>query len=277
MKTILSFLAAALFTGMAYGNIIIYEGFDYTASGNLADQAGGTGFGSNTWGSNNEWTITNTSLSYGSLVTTGNATVATRTSSNIEIFRDFSTTVGGDTTSIWMSFLVSGLGDTFNGLSTFNGSTEGTFAGALGGTVGGRLISGSSPTHPVSGGTQTIADTLTFSAATTYMIVMHFDMTSGAVHSAWVNPDLNSLGTGSAPTVANGGVFESTSSNTLDYAFDRIRLGLFNGSSTVTFDEIRIGESWIDVSPVPEPSSYALMLGIFGGALAACRRRRRRA
>ena len=267
---------AALWAGAnwAHGALLAYEGFDYSGSSNLAGQSGGSGFGANNWGNNTQWAIASGGLAYGSLVTTGKATVATRTGS-ISITRGLSGPVGGDGASIWISFLVQGLDSGPNGLSLYGGGPEGVFAGAPNSrNLGVRFYSGAQ--HPVSGGQIEIADTLPHDANSTHMFVMNFDMTNPTVpvHRAWVNPDVASLGTGTAPTTVDGGAFEEVSTNTNSYTIDAIRLGLFGGNPTVTFDEIRIGESWVDVSPVPEPST-GLLVGLAGGAV-ACRRRRLR-
>jgi hypothetical protein len=85
---------------------------------------------------------------------------------------------------------------------------------------------------------------------------------SGAVN-LWLDPDQSSLG-GAAPT---GGT--NVSGTRGSFTFDTIRLGSFNGSGAV--DELRIGTTFADVSPVPEPSTVGL-LAI--GALGLARRRR---
>jgi hypothetical protein len=55
---------------------------------------------------------------------------------------------------------------------------------------------------------------------------------------------------------------------------DRIRLGDFNGGNTASrFDEFRMGDTWVDVSPVPEPSTVGL-LALATVGVAAVRRRR---
>lgn len=86
----------------------------------------------------------------------------------------------------------------------------------------------------------------------------------------YVNPDMSSLGTGSAST---GGSLASFGSS-LPFTFDAV--SLFNGATGFTavgFDEIRIGASWGDVSPVPEPAARVLLAGPVSWAWVARHRR----
>src|SRR4029078_11795721 len=73
----------------------------------------------------------------------------------------------------------------------------------------------------------------------------------------WVNPDL-SLG---EPTLGSAG---ASSVGAFNLAFDRIsiRAGTASGGNIgeANFDEIRIGNTFGDVTPIPEPAALALTL-----------------
>lgn len=272
---------AALVAGasLAHGALTVYEGFDYTSSGPIAGASGGTGFGGN-WTNgmftdNSSWGITSESLRYGRLATSGNAVVRLKPANQTSITRNLSSTVGG-TGGVWVSFLIKGLGgQRFDGLSTFKDGVEGAFIGNLTNKPGVRLYSGAG--RPVNNGNTDLAIRPPSQESDTNMFVMHFGGGSNnPVHRAWINPDLDSLGLGIAPTVNDGGTFGSVSTNTNSYEFNRIRLGVFTTGATqnVMVDEIRIGNSWADVSPtIPEPSTH-LMFGLAGAAIVSFRRRK---
>jgi hypothetical protein len=108
------------------------------------------------------------------------------------------------------------------------------------------------------------------------------ESTSTSTLTLWVDPDMSSLGTGVEPKGGAKATLELAWSNGgRDLSFNRIRL--YNeGTSTVLFDEFRMGDTWADVSPtnatVPEPSSLVLSFLLLGlGAVFGWRRRRRAA
>ncbi len=87
----------------------------------------------------------------------------------------------------------------------------------------------------------------------------------------YVDPDFASLGTGTAPTGGSGVSF----SGLFSFPFEQVTLENRSGVSndTVRFDEIRIGSTWADVSPVPEPSALLLAGGGLAAAVGVRRRR----
>ncbi len=99
----------------------------------------------------------------------------------------------------------------------------------------------------------------------TFFVVMKLDfVTNNNTLSLWLNPALNvPLGT---PDVSGG--LGSTSWNDIN------NVGFTGGASaTGTFDEIRVGTTFADVSPIPEPTTWALLAGSLT-ALMVFRRRR---
>ena len=83
-----------------------------------------------------------------------------------------------------------------------------------------------------------------------------------------MNPDLDASGTSQLDSTALGSASITMSSGEFDdlaqvrYQGGSNGAGAANGTQT-NLDEIRIGGSYGDVSPIPEPGTYALV----GGAL----------
>lgn len=80
---------------------------------------------------------------------------------------------------------------------------------------------------------------------TTLFVVMSYDLNTGTI-SAWVNPSEGTFG-GSAPT-ANA---VSTEAGDVVTSFNQFALRQDSGNETpfILFDELRIGETWADVTP----------------------------
>lgn len=112
---------------------------------------------------------------------------------------------------------------------------------------------------------------------TTYFLALKFDWTGGKRPelTLFVNP----VPGPTAPADATG--FSGTSSG--NYGWGNYNTGLkdFTGSPSInmigkgyTIDELRFGDTFADVAPVPEPASMGLLAV---GGLALLRRRRLRA
>lgn len=110
---------------------------------------------------------------------------------------------------------------------------------------------------------------------TTYLVVMGYQWVSGTdddVVSVWVNP--TPLG-GAAPAPnlsVSTGIDAVANANFGGFHFTLRSVAAQNGGGTYYFDEPRIGKTYADVTPVPEPSSLLLM----GITAMATRSRRRR-
>ncbi len=99
------------------------------------------------------------------------------------------------------------------------------------------------------------------------LFVMRFDLSStdnSDSITVWRNPSMG----GAEPGTNNGTL------NTFNMAFDRTALAKFGTfiDTNVTGDELRFGDSFASVTPIPEPST-GILAGFAGLALALRRRR----
>ncbi len=105
--------------------------------------------------------------------------------------------------------------------------------------------------------TTTISWTTAKTVGTTYLIVMDYEIVSGAtndVSNLWINPDASSFGSATVPTPAL---------TTTNSAADLTGLGRFTirqDATTATpfceLDELRIGATWADVTPAFSATNY---------------------
>ncbi len=260
-STALIFLALS---SAASAALTAYDGFDYgDTGGDLTGKNGGTGWGGayTASASVNSAIYSTTGLNYTGLATTGGASNTNDgTGSTTISFRDTAATYSSGET--WVSFLVQQNGtpdfSLFAGISLYNSVGDAEVAFASHNSEEWRILE-----LNVTGGTTQTG--VSIAQDTTYLLVAQIawgaSTTSGnETVSLWVNPTIGgSLGTANA---------EALDVDMTD--FNKIRIA---GQDAVdyTFDEIRIGDSFASVTPVPEPS--AMLLGSFG-LLALFRRRR---
>ncbi len=284
---------AGFFTLLMYSTnikaaLIVYEGFDYPAATNLRTQTGGTGW-SGAWTNTGSATETATSpgLTYTSLPVQGNkATLngqqTTSTNGNSAfLLRDTSQTFGTDGTTLWLSFIsqrtgkksAGGTAATLNyqrvfSLSLFNSTAEQASVG--------ELSNDNLDTWALNPDATTIAPSVhtTVPIDTQAFLLARLDFVGVGTDKMflWVNPDLSQ----GEPAIGT-----EAASITDELTFNRIRMtvgGSQNSGATLAaqglFDEIRVGDTFADVTSVPEPVSMSLLLvGLVG--LTAVRRIRR--
>lgn len=262
-RTMISLASAAVglaIVGSAEAAIYAYEGFDGSPSGFSAAFPAGTG--------GDRGTDTAASLSYGGLVTSGVA----RQGGQVLTAKGILTTPVTSGT-VWMSWLykTSAPAAQWNRLVTFIGNDTNNSGERynLGYTDDGFKVRGvfGFGARPTAAWTTSQADN------TTYMLVAKYEFgaagTEDGIITLWVNPDTSSLGSGAAPTGGNQIIATGISDDGM--RFDGF--GLHGSQSPqAQFDEVRIGDSWAAVSPVPEPGAIAMMAGF---AAVILRRRRR--
>jgi hypothetical protein len=124
------------------------------------------------------------------------------------------------------------------------------------------------------GGSFNNANGVTRTDNTTYFVVgrFHLNNTASTFH-LWVTSNPNSLNLGGPDLALNTANALLTGLNAATVNFRHLYIQAdVGGSGLALFDEIRFGETFADVSPIPEPSTYALLAAGLG-ALVWLRRR----
>jgi hypothetical protein len=240
---------------------ITYDGFDYVVSGNLAG--------------NTNWTPLNTGTA--PVIASGNLSVpglASPTgnkvsflSGNIQEAIGALNTYNTDTVYFSLALSLTSVPTTATyslGLSTSNtnyGATVWLQAAGSDYNIGLANRSTSTPTY----------DTTAFALNTTVFLVGAYTFVSGTgndVSTLWINPSAATFGAETAPAFT----LQATGGTDMT-AITQFLLRGAAGSPAGEIDELRIGTSWASVTPVPEPSAFAALLG--GASLLGLVRRRR--
>ena len=108
----------------------------------------------------------------------------------------------------------------------------------------------------------------------TIFIVASYETVAGNqndVARLWIDPDLSTLGDGSfSPVTTPPTVIDNTTGTGTDIGIFSILLRQ-SPAPHVTLDELRVGTTWADVTPVPEPTALGAMA--LGAAALIARRR----
>ena len=238
----------------ASAGLSTYEGFDYGATtGDLTGKNGGTGWSGAYTDTGNSTIYTTPGLTYTGLPTTGGASKTADGGAATTIsFRNFGAAI--TTGETWISFLgqrnTTSTG-TFAGLSLYGGGTAAAnaeFTIASGGTANWRLLDANN------GGSTSSVDTgIATTINTTDLVVVRILWNAGAggteAVSVWVNPTL-----GVTP-----GTPQAVRDINMSVGVDRFRIA---GQNAVghTYDEIRIGDSYADVTVPLAPTSFPLSI-----------------
>jgi hypothetical protein len=266
--------------------LIAYEGFNYPVGQNLNTQSGGSGFGG-------PWVVASGTplIQAGSLVPaapsaalteTGNSLIATPPNAGVAVdaTRVLGTPVTGTAgSSKWVSVVMKGpglSGITAQGVLVVSDGSGTGFSITTGATGG-----GIAPNNPPASATWSLGDAGTGAAEATTavpdtlqsLLVARVSFSPAGFPTSdridlFVNPPLTGVPPASPTTSLLVPHAASFTTLELDYAS-------LNGASTSTlFDEIRLGNTFADVTPaaVPEPSTM-LLAGVAGVGL--CVRRKR--
>jgi hypothetical protein len=270
--TLLTLIAAPM-----QAALLVYEQFDYDATNDIDGLNGGDGF-SGAWdmtetgggGDNDFVQVTSPGLTYAGLDSAGNTALTPGDSdSTVWASRSLDSSFGADGTTVWIGVLQSfanGSSNNFGGLLLTDSGTP-TFGIGDPDTDGDPDdwgIGAGTFTNSAGGGFATVARSTTDIDSTARWLVTRIDFASGNdTANFWVDPDLNS-----EPTIGS-----ADATLTAAITFDGIRLLTGSGDNyRLNVDEIRIGDSYSDVTVIPEPSAAALLLAC--GSLLLLRRRR---
>ncbi len=261
-----------VFPAISSAALVAYEGFDYVVGTKVntsttnSNVNGGSGW-SDSWSSYNPDPSRSAagSLSAGALTTTGNhfTTPTTSNQNGNGATRHLTTTAaaafnsGGNLTGVsrWISLLLRPETGTTDNFTLSLGNTGG------GGYAGPQKIYTSGGYYGFNGTSGFVSSGVAWAANQTVFLVLKIDFTD-ATHwngTLYVDP---TPGLVSPDVTGTSHALKELKATT----------SLSQGGNGWSVDELRFGETYQDVSPVPEPTTISL-LGI--GGLALLRRRRR--
>ena len=253
LATAVAFVLPVLLTQPASGLLIAYDGFDY-AAGDLVGQNGGTGDWKDAWSGDGEIDVMLGGSSYvdtvpNALNVEGNRLEIETSGSVKKVERSLNSKLGTGTATVWMSVIINGApASAMHNLSLGGGLFVGQGGQSTGTTNWGL--------HDTDG---LIGDS-GISAMNDALLLVRIDFASGDENVwLWVNPDLDAEPSTSIADVAG-------TAKAFEADFVRVQL---ETALTATFDEVRIGDLYVDVTPhtvmLPEPSTVLLLgLGLIG-------------
>jgi hypothetical protein len=271
--------------------LLTYEGFNYSPNQTLDDLNGGTGW-HEAWDSQNNNTqyqvSSTTQLTYGSLQTTGNYTnggggfdntgrrVATSFGSvwdNAGRVSDPWTNQYLDQGVVWGSFLLRRDADVPNwdplSVAFHRNNTPWNNTSA---NESLRIQAVGSQFQATSYNNGNFANIATSNLGDTLLFVIKWELSLTAGQNniyLWVNPNQSTFG--GADLHTNTATWSATGLDTDEARWKSFSFHSGHTTSATSLDEIRFGTSYASVTPIPEPSTYAL-IGLGLAALFTLRR-----
>ncbi|MDZ4789323.1 MAG: PEP-CTERM sorting domain-containing protein [Blastochloris sp.] len=239
--------------------IIAEEFFNYTTGSQLTGANGGTGWTAPWVAQADRYEIQATTQSFPGLVSSGANAVSKF--DNPSFGNGFSRAFANQTGRVWGSFTVN-----FAQLPTYFEvglhETGNNNWSSLFGINGANIFAN----HNGSGALVNTAFAPALS--TTYMMAFTYDSAGATPTTFFIDP--TGLGAGLTPSGSLASASFTGTNWGVNPGIGGIKFFAANGLFTI--DDVRIGTTWADVSPIPEPSTYALLaLGL--GALFFLRRR----
>jgi hypothetical protein len=227
---------------------IAYEPFNYTPVGSPVAGDGSSnaaGFSGN-WYGDNSFTIASGNIAspVNLPASSSNSVTAGPFDANRNLSRDLSPAVGVDNTTVFFSFVMQPQG------TVGGGAFEGWFGFDL---IGGlrNIVVGKDSFH----GTYSLADNLGDQPVETsvpvvsgqsHFFVLEADFLPGNdTYKLYIDP-------------VTGGAQPATPAATLHFDLQSVTTIGLAGPGAFGFDELRIGTTWADATPVPEPGSLAM-------------------
>jgi hypothetical protein len=251
-KTLLTLLAATVVSLSVRADLLVWDNFSAASSGSLSGTGSGTGWTGNWSGYGVNYATPG--LTYPGLQTSGNAAVAD--GSYGTMFRSPGDLGGDGSDPIWMGVVMQGgaAGNGFGGLSLFTGGAENFFIGqGWAKSTYSIAVNGGNPilTSQSSGTLSFLVVELIFGTGTDPNTDNPYDTAY-----VWVDPTPGST----APSTASAAITVTTIE---DFDFDNVRIS--SGPGTFALGDLRIGQTYGDVAPVPEPTTLATL--ILGGLM----------
>jgi hypothetical protein len=271
-RTALGLVLVLLTASVARAQLVGYEGFDYSTGSGLNGLNGGLGWSTTPAGT---WSTASPSfsISAGSLTppapadllsTTGNRLTLSRTAPFTTAARTFGTdlrTLSG-TSEVWISFVITRTASATTG--SYGGLVIGNEAGS--GSTSGRLFIGDSgATSPAAdtwsleraGGGVLGSSNFNVSTFPTVMLAARIQFQSGADSvQLYVNRPPGGGTPASVDAILSNLDINPSNGAVTDFGI------WYGGDGGYQIDEIRIGLTYADVTPVPEPSLIIVTLGI---------------
>jgi hypothetical protein len=114
--------------------------------------------------------------------------------------------------------------------------------------------------------------TTSYSINSPIFLVAEYNVVSGSANDTgalWINPGSADFGATSAPSATLTSGPGSSDIGTINTVLIHSGASDFSSASGgIDFDELRIGTSWADVTPIPEPGAWGAIAG--AGSLALC-------